>query len=267
METAKRMIRSSVILFILFVFTGVHPLPASAQESAIQIVDNTSTSAEIIGQWQTSTWPDGGAFYGQNYIHDQNQNKGQKSVRFRPVLTAGDYAVYLRYTASSNRADNVPVELIHTGDTTSFTVNQRQDGGQWRPLGTCAFAGDGNEYLEIKTIGTNGYVIADAAAFVPVTQGTPCLEGLAAYWNMDQTDAVVSDLAGADIGWVQGAVSSSGQVGNALSFDGNDAVLVSDAENLRLSAAFTLSAWVRETARGNFSKVISRRSGNYFYFL
>ncbi|MFZ2630843.1 MAG: hypothetical protein WAX48_04585, partial [Desulfosalsimonadaceae bacterium] len=65
METAKRMIRSSVILFILFVFTGVHPLPASAQESAIQIVDNTSTSAEIIGQWQTSTWPDGGAFYGQ----------------------------------------------------------------------------------------------------------------------------------------------------------------------------------------------------------
>lgn len=265
MEKAQRKIR--VLIFILTILAGLTSMYSPCQASDVYIIDNGDSNAELTGQWQTSTWNGGGAYYGQNYLHDQNTGKGTKSVKYRPALAAGDYAVYIRYTASSNRADSVPVDLIHGGQTASFTLNQRQGGGQWQLLGAYPFAGDGNEYLEIKTHGTNGYVIADAVAFAGVDKGSPCLDGLAAYWNMDQNGAVIPDQAGGNIGWVNGAVPAAGKVGNGLSFDGNDAVVVSDAEELRLSNALTLCAWVKEAQRNTYAKVISRRSGDYFYFL
>ena len=56
--------------------------------------------------------------------------------------------------------------------------------------------------------------------------------------------------------------------GASLSFDGSgDYVRVSDHSSLHLTGQLTLMAWVKETAVGQYAKVISRRSGNYFYFL
>jgi hypothetical protein len=53
----------------------------------------------------------------------------------------------------------------------------------------------------------------------------------------------------------------------ALRLEGNDHVRVADHPDLRLTGGLTLTAWIRERVPGAFAKIISRRSGNYFYFL
>ena len=71
-------------------------------------------------------------------------------------------------------------------------------------------------------------------------------------------------------GSINGAIWATDRNGNpdqALIFDGNDYVLVSDDPDLRFNQALTITAWVRETTRGSYAKVLSRRSGSYFYFL
>ncbi|GEM_PF-1557046 len=53
----------------------------------------------------------------------------------------------------------------------------------------------------------------------------------------------------------------------ALRLDGNDHVRVADHADFRLTGGLTLTAWIRERIPGGCAKIISRRSGDYFYFL
>lgn len=43
--------------------------------------------------------------------------------------------------------------------------------------------------------------------------------------------------------------------------------MVPDLESLRITGELTIEAWVKEDSRGTYSKIVSRRSSNYFYFL
>jgi hypothetical protein len=68
-----------------------------------------------------------------------------------------------------------------------------------------------------------------------------------------------------DAGWSADTPDGSG---SSLSFDGRgDHVLVNDHSSLHLAGELTLMAWVKETAVGRYAKVVSRRTGSYFYFL
>jgi hypothetical protein len=131
------------------------------------VVDNTDASGvTITGTWTASTSVAG--FVGSNYIHDEENGKGSKSVRFTPNLSAaGNYDVYLRWTSQANRSNNVPVDVTHAGGApTTVTVNQQNNGSTWFKIGTWAFnAGTGGNVL-IRTTGTTGFVIADAVRFV-----------------------------------------------------------------------------------------------------
>ncbi len=53
----------------------------------------------------------------------------------------------------------------------------------------------------------------------------------------------------------------------AMNFDGNDYVLVSDQADLQFTQRLTVTAWIKETTRRSYAKILSRRSGSYFYFL
>lgn len=131
------------------------------------IVDNSDTNGIIItGEWTASTSKSG--FWGVNYIHDGNTNKGLKSVRFIPTIPSNAmYEVYVRWTEDPNRADNVPVFVIHSGGTNLFYVNQKTNGGKWNYLMTAPFRAGTNGSVLIRTDSTTGYVIADAVRFVP----------------------------------------------------------------------------------------------------
>ncbi len=122
-----------------------------------------------IGTWHSSASI--GGFVGSTYLHDNNDGQGNKSVRFPiAVPEAGRYEVRLAYTASSNRASNVPVSIFHAGGQSQQTVNQRRRppiDGAFFSLGTFSFDPRGDSAVTIETTGTDGHVIADAVQLLP----------------------------------------------------------------------------------------------------
>jgi hypothetical protein len=143
----------------------------------VTVLDNSDTKGvAITGAWTSSTYEAG--FWGTNYIHDANTNKGAKSVRFTPNLPwRADYRVYLRWTSGSNRATNAPVDIIHANGTNSVLINETANGSQWVPLGTFPFALGQVGNVVVRNTGTTGFVIVDAVAFAPAFTLDPGFAG------------------------------------------------------------------------------------------
>ncbi len=126
------------------------------------VVDNTHpTLVTTTGTWLPGTTTSG--FVGTDYLHDNNAGQGTKEVFYR--ISSGLQRVYLRWTAHTNRASNVTVEIRHRDGSANLSVNQRENGGKWNLLGIYPFTGTAEEGLRIKTNGANGYVVADAVGF------------------------------------------------------------------------------------------------------
>ncbi len=127
--------------------------------------DGTAAGVSTIGAWTSSTFTPG--YYGADYINDGNIAKGTKSVRFRPTLpSTGTYEVFAWWTAGTNRASNVPIDIVSASGTTTVVVNQQLTGSQWVSLGTYSFNAGTTGSVLIRTTGTNGYVVADAVRFL-----------------------------------------------------------------------------------------------------
>jgi hypothetical protein len=129
------------------------------------VMDSRGGGVTRAGTWVSSTST--GGYYGSDYEHDGNTAKGVCRLRYTPALpAAGAWTVQLRWTAHENRASNVPVDVVHAGGLSTFSVDQRANGGQWVALGTFQFTAGSAGSVLIRTEQTNGYVIADAARFV-----------------------------------------------------------------------------------------------------
>ncbi|GAA5126378.1 FAD-dependent oxidoreductase [Luteolibacter yonseiensis] len=134
------------------------------------IVDTEdATGVVITGSWTASSTTPG--FNATNYLHDGGEGRGQKSVRFTPVIpSSGNYRVSLRWNSNANRATNVPITLTHGNGVANSTVNQQANGGVWFDIGVFSFnAGTGGNLL-LSNTGVNGHVIADAAMWTRVDQ-------------------------------------------------------------------------------------------------
>lgn len=142
-------------------------------KNVITIVDDADLSGvEFIGEWNTATTA--GGYYGGGYKTDLNTGStGGKSARYTPTLIGGNYEVYLRWTSGSNRASNLPVDIVHADGTTTVTVNQRNNNGVWMLLGTFPFAPGTGGSVVLRNDGTNGFVIADAVRFVELEPIAP----------------------------------------------------------------------------------------------
>jgi hypothetical protein len=141
----------------------------SLQPEASGIIVDTEDATGIVttGTWTVSSATAG--FNGASYLHDGNELRGQKSVRFTPVIPiTGNYRVALRWAANTNRATNVPIAITHGGGVANTTVNQQANGGTWFNLGVFSFNAGTNGNLFLTNTGVNGYVIADAAMWTPV---------------------------------------------------------------------------------------------------
>ncbi|MEK7949352.1 FAD-dependent oxidoreductase [Luteolibacter soli] len=134
------------------------------------VVDNAdATGVTLTGTWTAASATTG--FNGTDYLHDGNVRDGSCSARFTPNLpAAGSYEVFLRWTAHTNRATNVPVEIrLPGGVVQNRTVNQQANGGVWYSLGSFTFAAGSsttNGSVTVRDSGVNGYVIADAVRFL-----------------------------------------------------------------------------------------------------
>jgi len=132
------------------------------------VVDNSSATAR--GSWKLSVAV--GPFVGVDYLHDDNDGKGGKGVRFVPDLPDdGEYEVRIAYTYSLNRATNVSV-LINTKDGLKKVImsqRQRLSSPPFMSLGTFRSKAGKCGYVEITNTDTNGYVVADAVQWLSVT--------------------------------------------------------------------------------------------------
>jgi hypothetical protein len=130
------------------------------------VVDNRE--AAFTGEWLTSTSV--GGFHGPDYAHDNNQGQGTKTAVFRPNLpAAGEYQVLLRWTSHANRASQVPVDVLDADGLTTHHVNMQGNNGIWVLLRRVRCEAGTNAFLRIRTHGANGFVVADAALWAPVT--------------------------------------------------------------------------------------------------
>lgn len=130
------------------------------------ILDNNDTlnGVNIIGQWTASKFISG--YWGSNYIHDANTGKGTKSVLYTPIIpVSGHYEVFMRWTADTGRAHNVPVRITHISGIKDTTVNEQVRGAEWVSLGIYGFNAGNSGNVLIETGGTTKFVIADAIRF------------------------------------------------------------------------------------------------------
>lgn len=105
------------------------------------------------------------------YRHDGDTAKGHQQAIFTFRLPrAGRYEVRIGYSAHSNRATNVPVQVQHADGETSSLVNQRVEAKidrLFQPIGSYSFEADREYRVTISNEATDGHVILDAIQIVP----------------------------------------------------------------------------------------------------
>jgi hypothetical protein len=139
----------------------------SAPPPPTVISDDDDPGVTYVGNWWSSQL--GIGYYGGDYRNDGNQLKGSSSVTFPGrIAAAGNYTVYARWTAGSDHANNVPIDIVTTTGKVTVHVDETQNGGVWFSLG--AYALDpATASVVVRNGGTSGLVVADAVEFVPVT--------------------------------------------------------------------------------------------------
>lgn len=106
-------------------------------------------------------------YYGSDYRHDKNSNKGSRFAFYTPSIPyPGEYEVLFNFPTASNHATNTLVKVYHEGGVKELRINQRT-GGNFQSLGVYRFKADGTDKVEIRNDGTDGYVVTDAMRFVP----------------------------------------------------------------------------------------------------
>jgi len=136
------------------------------------VVDDTQ--AKKVGQWQESTHS--GTYIESGYVHDQNAEKGQKTLTFSPNLpNDGKYEVRLAYSAGNSRADSVPVTVFSAEGDKTILVDMKKAPpleGRFLSLGTYAFEKSGQSFVIVSNEGTTGHVTADCVVFLPQGEST-----------------------------------------------------------------------------------------------
>ncbi|MFT5526792.1 MAG: hypothetical protein ACI9HK_004772, partial [Pirellulaceae bacterium] len=107
------------------------------------------------------------------YLHDNNTEKGEKTVTFDLKVPKTDkYLLLLSYSSGSNRDKKVPVRLLSSGDLLEeYMVDQSKRptwGGSFHLLGEFEWTQNRELQVVVSTEGTKQHVIADGVWIVPV---------------------------------------------------------------------------------------------------
>ncbi|WP_435015790.1 FAD-dependent oxidoreductase [Tundrisphaera sp. TA3] len=124
--------------------------------------------ATLTGGWRPST--SNTPYVGEGYVHDGKAADPGTKIRFTPNLpAAGEYEVRLFFPPDGNRATNATVVIHSEGKDHARTVNQRSPAKGATPvsLGVFEFAKGEAGWVEIRSGGADGYVVADAVQFLP----------------------------------------------------------------------------------------------------
>ncbi len=126
------------------------------------------TDAQRVGHWVGSSY--GSPVDGAS-VHDENNEKGAKSVIYRLKIPAsGRYEVRVSYVSAPNRANNVPVTIQHASGSDTVLVNQKNPPpieNLFISLGSYMFSSDKPVVITVSNKDTSGIVGADAVQLLP----------------------------------------------------------------------------------------------------
>lgn len=150
--------------------SGLPPTAAGPAAGEV-IIDNNALVFFTEGPWASSSVSPG--YFGDDYHFIEAGTGNNRAVWNLEVIR--EYEVYVRWTSHSNRASNAKYLVYHLGAdgrlaTDEVVVDQRTNGGKWFKLGTYRMSSLTGR-VELSDAG-NGYIIADAVRFVPVTSAT-----------------------------------------------------------------------------------------------
>lgn len=132
------------------------------------VIDDSE--AKLSGKWISSTHING--FVGKRYLHDENKDKGNKSITFSANIPHdGEYEVQVSYTCGPNRSKRTPVTVMHADGEQKIHIDQSKAPkilGIFESVGKFQFDKKKREVVQITTEGTTKVVIADAIRLVPV---------------------------------------------------------------------------------------------------
>lgn len=143
------------------------PRPVGIDPKTLPGVVIDDENAMRTGDWTTSASV--GHYVGAGYVHDGDDTKGKKSIRFSAQLKAGRYDVRMAYTPHANRATAVPVTIDDIRGSHVVKVDERREpkfDKLFHSLGVYEFSADKPAVVTITTTDTKGYVVVDAVQFV-----------------------------------------------------------------------------------------------------
>ncbi len=121
-----------------------------------------------VGAWNVYATQPG--YYGSGFL--SSDKVAGKTITIRPPLPeSGTYSVYMRYPGTSSigsvLSSAVPVDIVHGGTTNTVIVNEQSGFGIWKLLGQFQLSAGTNDFVQLRTDGTDGYyVFADAFLFI-----------------------------------------------------------------------------------------------------
>jgi len=138
---------------------------------------------------KTGPWGESGHSDGYNFYYWWTPDNSDYTAVWQPYLpVTGEYEVFARWYANSNRSQSVEYSINHSGGTTAVTKNQRLDSGSWNSLGVYTFnAGtSGSVSLDFHRYSDYERVCADAIKFAQ--QHDPISIKNAHYYTWNDTD-------------------------------------------------------------------------------
>ncbi len=136
------------------------------------VIDDDSPDFTASSSWWSSTSVSG--FLGADYLARATAPTSDPAYWAAEIAETGDYEVFARWTAASNRHDRASY-LIYADDRNHMVeVDQRSRGGEWVSLGIYRFAAGYARRVALSCWAPEGaYVIADAVRLVPVGLDQP----------------------------------------------------------------------------------------------
>jgi uncharacterized lipoprotein YddW (UPF0748 family) len=113
------------------------------------IIDDADPQCTFTGTWSIGTYSGGWPPSASSYHWAHTDSSPSATATWTPnIISPGKYDVYTYYLQGSNRSTAAPFKVVHSNGTSSFTINQQQNGSQWYKFASG---------LEFKS-GTSGYI-------------------------------------------------------------------------------------------------------------
>jgi hypothetical protein len=222
---------ATVLVLTISIFQSTTVAAANAL-----ILDNDEAGTSSTGRWRY--WEKNDPYGGSSF---QTSKSGATYTFSVALPTAGEYQVfawwterYIRRTGVSKRRTSVPYDINHLDGTSTVTVNQQENSGQWNQLGDI-WRFDKTATITIRSLG-DGSTSADAIMLVPVgnntVNGTETQTGsITLNWTAPVTRADSSPIALSEIaGFTIHYGTSVGSYPNMLNVDDGSATSVTIAD-------------------------------------